>query len=447
MQTWVRETKALDAALDELQSRGTGPGNDGFELEEDSVFTEDDHDYLNMNDRTGSEMLDEAVDEMTAKMKAKAPKRPTQPDFAEFDKPLAYSERWLNWRPTFPVPLRSRPRPPVIPDATCQGEDRRDSRTHRPATITILNVNDTDYPLPRVGKIARLRIVQVLGCSSGNYTHARGRDRSPCKIVLGTVPVEDDGSVHFLAPIDKGIYFQLLDERGLAIQSMKSVTYVHAGEQLTCRGCHESYTSAPAQRRHQPQALRRAPSVITPETPDGKLAINESYIAPAVERVLQACTGLPGGPKTVDRNELHRQGWIRHARGVLVLPLGFARTTPDAFGARGCRLWEFINENRASLNGLQKDDIRLTALWLDLLGVDDSIYQENQVTGLDGRTWPRHPDLDVHNPLGLDVPSHRPTAACAPVLPENARTGLAGAFSAARPDAEPDNNRRERIWQ
>ena len=62
--------------------------------------------------------------------------------------------------------------------------------------------------------------------------------------MLGTVPVEADGSAYFEAPAGKAIYFQALDEQGMAVQSMRSATYVHPGEQLTCQGCHE--------RKHDP---------------------------------------------------------------------------------------------------------------------------------------------------------------------------------------------------
>jgi hypothetical protein len=224
------------------------------------------------------------------------------------------------------------------------------------------------------------------------------------KIVLGTTPVEEDGSVHCLAPIEKGIYFQLLDQDGLAVQSMLSVTYVHAGERLSCRGCHEkTVTAAPVSGRI-PLAMRRPPSPITPETPDGKVAVSESYIVPAVDRVLAACAKLPDGPRTANRGELVKAGWLRYSEGFGVNQGDKSfRTTPDAFGARGCKLWEFIQANRVKLTGLEKDDIRLTALYMDLLCVGSSAYQNNVVKGPDGRTWPRHPDLNVNNPLGLEI--------------------------------------------
>jgi hypothetical protein len=79
------------------------------------------------------------------------------------------------------------------------------------------------------------------------------------------------------------------------------------------------------------------------------------------------------------------------------------RTTPDRFGARRSRIWEFVQENKDRLQGLQKDDLRLFALWLDLLCVDYSYSARNSVKDASGYAWPRHPDLDVNNPLGLEV--------------------------------------------
>jgi hypothetical protein len=247
--------------------------------------------------------------------------------------------------------------------------------------------------------------VQVLGASSGNYTKVNGRSTSAVKIVLGTTPVEEDGSVHCLAPIEKGIYFQLLDQDGLAVQSMLSVTYAHPGERLSCAGCHEPQPSAPRMFNGVPLALRRPPATITPETPDGKVAPSETCLVPAVDRVLAVCMKLPGGPSTSDRRELQKAGWLRYNEGYGVNQgLKSFRTTPDAFGARGCKLWAFIQANRAKIAPqVEKDDIRLTALYMDLLCVGYSTYQDRVVQGPDGHTWPRHPDLDANNPLGLEV--------------------------------------------
>ena len=63
---------------------------------------------------------------------------------------------------------------------------------------------------------------------------------------LGVVPVEEDGSVHCQAPVGKLLQFQALDENMMAIQSMRTATYVHPGERLTCIGCHEDKWQTPS---------------------------------------------------------------------------------------------------------------------------------------------------------------------------------------------------------
>jgi hypothetical protein len=83
--------------------------------------------------------------------------------------------------------------------------------------------------------------------------------------------VEADGSAHFNAPTGKLLYFQAIDEEGLAVQSMRSGTYLHPGERLTCQGCHEARHLAPSSPTQPPLALLRPPSEIRPEEADGAL--------------------------------------------------------------------------------------------------------------------------------------------------------------------------------
>ncbi len=80
------------------------------------------------------------------------------------------------------------------------------------------------------------------------------------KRILGTVPVADDGSVSFSAPADTFLYFQLLDEKGMMVQSMRSGTIVRPGESIGCVGCHENRRSAGqleySGRSREPERLR-----------------------------------------------------------------------------------------------------------------------------------------------------------------------------------------------
>lgn len=66
------------------------------------------------------------------------------------------------------------------------------------------------------------------------------------KRVLGIVPIEDDGSVMFSCPAETPVYFQVLDENGQMIQSMRSWTTLMPNESFSCVGCHEPKSEAPA---------------------------------------------------------------------------------------------------------------------------------------------------------------------------------------------------------
>jgi hypothetical protein len=92
--------------------------------------------------------------------------------------------------------------------------------------------------------------------------------------VLGTAPVEADGSAYFEAPALRSLLFVALDQNGLAVKRMQSFTTVAPGETLGCVGCHEHRATArPAALVRRPQALERAPSHLeavagAPEIPD-----------------------------------------------------------------------------------------------------------------------------------------------------------------------------------
>jgi hypothetical protein len=83
--------------------------------------------------------------------------------------------------------------------------------------------------------------------------------------VLGTVPVEADGSAFFEAPAMRSLLFVALDEHDLAVKRMQSFTGVEPGETLGCVGCHAHQSmTPPAQAMRLPLAARRAPSRIEP---------------------------------------------------------------------------------------------------------------------------------------------------------------------------------------
>jgi len=110
----------------------------------------------------------------------------------------------------------------------------------------------------------------------------------PGKFVLGTVPVEEDGSAYFYVPSGVPVFFQVLDSDGLAIQTMRSLTYLQPGQTMSCIGCHESRELTPAVNA-RPLAARREPSRITPG-PDGSWPLRfDRLVQPVLDRLCVSC--------------------------------------------------------------------------------------------------------------------------------------------------------------
>ena len=81
--------------------------------------------------------------------------------------------------------------------------------------------------------------------------------------VLGTVPVEPDGSAYFEVPALRSIFFVALDENDMSVKRMQSFVTVQPGEVVGCAGCHESRTKTPPNNRPL-MALNRPPSKVQP---------------------------------------------------------------------------------------------------------------------------------------------------------------------------------------
>jgi len=82
--------------------------------------------------------------------------------------------------------------------------------------------------------------------------------------ILGTVPVEEDGSAYFEVPAMRSLFFVAMDSRDNAIKRMHSFVTVQPGETTGCVGCHERRSTAMYPKQMPLQAVTRAPSRIRP---------------------------------------------------------------------------------------------------------------------------------------------------------------------------------------
>jgi hypothetical protein len=326
------------------------------------------------------------------------------------------------WRLLNPIPVGQRPEPPTIPVATYQGQ-RADDPQHQLATISVQNIYRSDLPWPKDVRISWLRIVQVLRKPES----ALLRDRPPigfgeeqlARMCLGRVPVEADGSAYFEAPVGVPIYFQAVDQRGMAVQSMRSDTYVHPGEQLTCGGCHESKSEAAPLRSSRPLALGRPPSKIEPEVGGVEPVSYHRLVESIFQRTCVACHKKQGkGPANLDYgNPLDRTNPLRQL--VFFQQGGFAdtwpsgrdggaggsRSIPGMFGAAKSRMGQALLRPPHK-DAVTDEEFRRVVLWLDCQSPELGAYTDVEQQKRGKLVWPSD-DVDPQNAMAIEHRSNR----------------------------------------
>lgn len=157
-----------------------------------------------------------------------------------------------------PTPLKARPKPPVVEDRTRPGG--KDALVYLVDIYSGPGLKD----IPR-GTVKQLRLVgyQFSYRGMGGLLGAVGMDGPwDVKRVLGTVPVEPDGSALFRVPAYTPIAVQPLDQHGQALQLMRSWFTAMPGEVLSCTGCHEHANTVTA--NAVTLAARKPPAEIAP---------------------------------------------------------------------------------------------------------------------------------------------------------------------------------------
>ena len=190
-----------------------------------------------------------------------------------------------------PIPLRPRSRPPILPDAT--------DRTVDYAVCSLAEVTrGVDGIAPDQAKYLRIshRLQWPYDNTHGGSRYAEKatpNNWTPARI-LGTVPLDPDGSAHFKVPADTPVYFQLLDADGMELRRMRSFISFQPGESRGCVGCHETRAEAPIEGPF-PTALIRDP--VTPAPPPwGTRPV--SFLRDVQPVFRQALRGMPRRPET-----------------------------------------------------------------------------------------------------------------------------------------------------
>ena len=342
------------------------------------------------------------------------------------------------------LPLIARPKPTVAPELVKPGEipsqeyisfPDRDWTKRPQAEVTIANVYQSLKPWPENTKIKSLRIVQIYAMSvpSGWLNHIGRQEEttlntatiSPVRGVIGTVPVEEDGSAHFMVPAQMEVFFQALDENGNAVQSMRSGTYFQPGDNVSCVGCHEPKGQITRSSSVLPSAFTRPASIPQPDVEGSRPANFVELVQPILDKHCVECHNKPESKTFSLAKEPYKKyhnatfyqsyynlvfnGWAFHDYGDPT------RTIPGQFGALKSPLLPLLDKGREATraNGrgyaseqagfgaahvqsgtdlvghygvkLTPEERHRIALWLDMLSPFYSVYepelQDKQLEG------------------------------------------------------------------
>ncbi|WP_372774730.1 hypothetical protein [Mangrovibacterium sp.] len=236
------------------------------------------------------------------------------------------------------------------------------------------------------GAVKYLRVVESIAKRSwtvpawggqGVHRPAMNWHSFECKKIWGTVPVEEDGSAYVEVPADKYVYFQLLDEHKMMIQSMRSGTMVQSGETLGCIGCHDDRRMAPPSSMSQvAQALKNPPQKLNGWYGEPRTFGFTKEVQPVLDKHCVKCHdfGKKAGEKLVlagDRNPYFNAAYMDMHMQKAVKPIGAGPAEIQqaySWGSHPSKLVQMLKKGHANVK-LSEEEMERITTWIDLNAV------------------------------------------------------------------------------
>lgn len=195
--------------------------------------------------------------------------------------------------------------------------------------------------------------------------------------ILGTVPVEEDGSAYFEVPAMRSVFFVALDENDMAVKRMQSFSSVQPGETLSCVGCHEHRSQTPRSDFYATLAVRKAPARIEPVKGVPDVIDFPRDVQPVLDALCVDCHGYEktpgGGPRggrllfTADRGPLYSQSYY-----MLTIAGLFAdgrnqpksNYAPRTLGSGASRLLRLLDGSHYGVRANEQQK-RVLRLWIE----------------------------------------------------------------------------------
>jgi hypothetical protein len=301
-------------------------------------------------------------------------------------KELLYRDEELS--ALFPAPIRPRPRPAALPALT---EERVADRGE-------FILDDVNEGLPPSMQ-GEARYVQVVECHerlihTSPYAIEVGPDSGfETKTVLGTAPIESDGSAYFRVPAAKSVFLSVLDANYQALHTMRSVTSLQPGERTACVGCHEGNRRAVPPNRF-PLAMRRPPSDLEPPPWGVRPMEFAEVVQPVLDRQCISChdgssaeshsfdltarEGRPWMGVPLPASYYNLRQYVRHA------PINQYFLAPGSFGSRVSPVMELLAKGHYGVK-LDTADWRRIGAWIDCNAPGIGDYEVASYTTRDKR--------------------------------------------------------------
>ena len=197
-----------------------------------------------------------------------------------------------------PRPLAPRPREPIIPD--------RVNAAAPTGKLVLADIYEgRNLVGVKRGDIKKLLVLETLPMPihyTGGMDPLSYGGTFTLERIVGTVPVEEDGSAFLELPAQRSFFFVALDQDDLSVKRMQSFLTVQPGETTSCVGCHEQRTKTPAiPTPMSAQALRRPASRIEPIAGVPDVLDFPRDIQPVLDALCVNCHGyeqtVAGGPR------------------------------------------------------------------------------------------------------------------------------------------------------
>ncbi|MAG58596.1 MAG: hypothetical protein CMJ83_20090 [Planctomycetes bacterium] len=272
-----------------------------------------------------------------------------------------------------PRPLRPSPREPDVAPRT--------DPSQRTGQVVVADVHDgRNMQGVKRGEIKKLLVLESLpkpinytgGMEPLSYGGTFTLER-----VVGTVPVEPDGSAFLELPALRSFFFVALDENDLSVKRMQSFLTLQPGEVQSCVGCHEPRTRTP-RTSYDLLALRRPASPVQPIEDVPEVLDFPRDIQPILDRHCTSCHGSKatdaGGPRaggvllTGDRGPMYSHSYyMLTVRGQIADGRNRAQSNyaPRTIGSSASPLMKKLGKDHfgVQVSELERRTIRL---WLDV---------------------------------------------------------------------------------